>query len=345
MKPDETQNRMQSEMTNEAGTLLEIRNLKVRFTARKKVLTAVDGVSMSIRPCEIVGVVGESGSGKSVMSQSILRLREYDSDVRYEGQVLFEGQDLLKASQAEMRGIRGNRIAVIFQDPMTSLSPVHTVGRQLSEVLVLHKKMTKQRAKERCRELLRLTGIPNPEDCMRKYPYELSGGMQQRVMIAMALSCEPKLLIADEPTTALDVTIQEQILNLIAELNERMGMSVLFITHDLGAMAQLCHSVRVMYLGNLVEEARTEELFARPMHPYTQGLLDCIPRLDSDRSQQLHVISGVVPPLSNVPGGCRFCTRCPYADQRCMSQNPPSVEVFPEHKAKCWKYTPEQEAE
>ena len=205
--------------------------------------------------------------------------------------------------------------------------------------------MTKQRAKERCRELLRLTGIPNPEDCMRKYPYELSGGMQQRVMIAMALSCEPKLLIADEPTTALDVTIQEQILNLIAELNERMGMSVLFITHDLGAMAQLCHSVRVMYLGNLVEEARTEELFARPMHPYTQGLLDCIPRLDSDRSQQLHVISGVVPPLSNVPDGCRFCTRCPYADQRCMSQNPPSVEVFPEHKAKCWKYTPEQEAE
>lgn len=300
---------------------------------------------MSIRPGEIVGVVGESGSGKSVMSQSILRLREYDSDVRYEGQVLFEGQDLLKASQAEMRGIRGNRIAVIFQDPMTSLSPVHTVGRQLSEVLVLHKKMTKQRAKERCRELLRLTGIPNPEDCMRKYPYELSGGMQQRVMIAMALSCEPKLLIADEPTTALDVTIQEQILNLIAELNERMGMSVLFITHDLGAMAQLCHSVRVMYLGNLVEEARTEELFARPMHPYTQGLLDCIPRLDSDRSQQLHVISGVVPPLSNVPDGCRFCTRCPYAGQRCMSQNPPSVEVFPEHKAKCWKYTPEQEAE
>lgn len=277
MKPDETQNRMQSEMTNEAGTLLEIRNLKVRFTARKKVLTAVDGVSMSIRSGEIVGVAGESGSGKSVMSQSILRLREYDSDVRYEGQVLFEGQDLLKASQAEMRGIRGNRIAVIFQDPMTSLSPVHTVGRQLSEVLVLHKKMTKQRAKERCGELLHLTGIPNPEDCMRKYPYELSGGMQQRVMIAMALSCEPKLLIADEPTTALDVTIQEQILNLIAELNERMGMSVLFITHDLGAMAQICHSVRVMYLGNLVEEARTEELFARPMHPYTQGLLDCIP--------------------------------------------------------------------
>ena len=162
-------------------------------------------------------------------------------------------------------------------------------------------------------------------------------------MIAMALSCEPKLLIADEPTTALDVTIQEQILNLIAELNERMGMSVLFITHDLGAMAQICHSVRVMYLGNLVEEAQAEALFARPLHPYTQGLLDCIPRLDSDRSQPLHVISGVVPPLSNVPEGCRFCTRCPYADQRCMLRNPPSVEVYPGHKAKCWKYVTEQE--
>ena len=338
MKTDEMQNIIQDKMTDEAGTLLEIRNLKVRFTARKKVLTAVDGVSLSIRPGEIVGVVGESGSGKSVMSQSILRLREYDSDVNYEGQVLFEGQDLLKVSQAEMRGVRGNRIAVIFQDPMTSLSPVHTVGRQLSEVLILHKKMTKQQAEERCGELLRLTGIPNPQDCMTKYPYELSGGMQQRVMIAMALSCEPKLLIADEPTTALDVTIQEQILNLIAELNERMGMSVLFITHDLGAMAQICHSVRVMYLGNLVEEAQAEALFARPLHPYTQGLLDCIPRLEP-----LHVISGVVPPLSNVPEGCRFCTRCPYADQRCMLQNPPSVEVYPGHKAKCWKYVTEQE--
>ena len=343
MKTDEMQNIIQDKMTDEAGTLLEIRNLKVRFTARKKVLTAVDGVSLSIRPGEIVGVVGESGSGKSVMSQSILRLREYDSDVNYEGQVLFEGKDLLKVSQAEMRGVRGNRIAVIFQDPMTSLSPVHTVGRQLSEVLILHKKMTKQQAEERCGELLHLTGILNPQDCMTKYPYELSGGMQQRVMIAMALSCEPKLLIADEPTTALDVTIQEQILNLIAELNERMGMSVLFITHDLGAMAQICHSVRVMYLGNLVEEAQAEALFARPLHPYTQGLLDCIPRLDSDRSQPLHVISGVVPPLSNVPEGCRFCTRCPYADQRCMLQNPPSVEVYPGHKAKCWKYVTEQE--
>ena len=211
---------------------------------------------------------GESGSGKSVMSQSILRLREYDSDVNYEGQVLFEGKDLLRVSQAEMRGIRGNRIAVIFQDPMTSLSPVHTVGRQLLEVLILHKKMTKQQAEERCGELLHLTGIPNPQDCMTKYPYELSGGMQQRVMIAMALSCEPKLLIADEPTTALDVTIQEQILNLIAELNERIGdVSPRLVTHDLGSHARICHSVRVMYLGNLVERLR-QSIFAVPSSIY-----------------------------------------------------------------------------
>lgn len=327
-----------NEKFNALEPLLEIKGLKVKFPTRKKVLTAVDGVDLTIKPGEIVGVVGESGSGKSVMSQSILRLREYDSAVKYEGEILFEGKNILELTQAEMREIRGNRIAVIFQDPMTSLSPVHTVGKQMAEVLMLHKNMNKQEAKERCKELLRLTGIPNPDNCLRKYPFELSGGMQQRVMIAMALACEPSLLIADEPTTALDVTIQEQILNLIAELNEKLGMSVLFITHDLGAMAQLCHSVRVMYLGNLVEEAETEELFDHPMHPYTQGLLDCIPRLDSTRGEPLHVIYGVVPPLTNVPEGCHFCTRCPYADERCKTQMPPSVEVTPGHKVKCWKY-------
>lgn len=328
---------------NEKEPLLEIKDLKVKFPGRKKILTAVDGVNLSIRPGEIVGVVGESGSGKSVMSQSILRLREYDSAVRYEGEILFEGKDILKLNQAEMRQLRGNRIAVIFQDPMTSLSPVHTVGKQLTEVLLLHKEMTKEQAKERCIEMLKLVGIANPENCYKKYPFELSGCMQQRVMIAMALSCEPALLIADEPTTALDVTIQEQILDLIAELNEKLGMSVLFITHDLGAMAQLCHSVRVMYLGNLVEEAETNELFDNPLHPYTKGLLDCIPRLDSVRGKPLNTIEGVVPPLTNVPEGCHFCTRCPYADERCKTQNPPSVEARPNHKVKCWKYVQEVE--
>ena len=323
--------------------LLEIKGLKVKFPARKKLLTAVDGVDLQIRPGEIVGVVGESGSGKSVMSQSILRLREYDSAVEYEGEILFEGKDILKLSQKEMRHLRGNRIAVIFQDPMTSLSPVHTVGKQMSEVLLLHKKISKSAAKEKCIELLKLVGIANPENCFKKYPYELSGGMQQRVMIAMALACEPALLIADEPTTALDVTIQEQILNLIADLNEKLGMSVLFITHDLGAMAQLCHSVRVMYLGNLVEEAETEELFENPLHPYTKGLLDCIPRLDSVRGEELPTIEGVVPPLSKVPAGCHFCTRCPYADDRCRTENPPCVEAKPGHKVKCWKFMNEKE--
>ncbi len=323
--------------------LLEIKDLKVKFPSRKKILTAVDGVDLTIHPGEIVGVVGESGSGKSVMSQSILRLREYDSAVMYEGQILFEGKDILQLSQSEMRDLRGNRIAVIFQDPMTSLSPVHTVGKQMAEALILHKDMGKREAKERAKELLKLVGIANPDNCLKKYPFELSGGMQQRVMIAMALSCEPKLLIADEPTTALDVTIQEQILDLIAELNEKLGMSVLFITHDLGAMAQLCHSVRVMYLGNLVEEAPTDELFENPMHPYTKGLLDCIPRLDSVRGEPLNIIEGVVPPLSNVPEGCRFCTRCVEADERCCKQNPPSLEVRPGHKVKCWKYVKEED--
>ncbi len=334
---------MDNNKINTNEPLLEMRGLRVMFPARKKYLSAVDGVDLTILPGEIVGVVGESGSGKSVMSQSILRLRDYDTAVKYDGEIIFEGQDLLKLDLSQMRDIRGNRIAVIFQDPLTSLSPVHTVGKQMTEVLRLHKQMSKADAMARCHELLSLTGIPDPARCLKQYPYELSGGMQQRVMIAMALACEPALLIADEPTTALDVTIQEQILELIAELNRKLDMSVLFITHDLGAMKGLCHSVRVMYLGQIVEEASTEELFENPLHPYTQGLLACIPRLDSVRGQPLHVIEGVVPPLSKVPEGCHFCTRCPYADDRCRAQVPPAVEVRPGHKAKCWKCVENQE--
>ena len=217
------------------GPMLEIKGLRVLFPVHKNWLAAVDGVDLRVPPGKIIGVVGESGSGKSVMSQSILRLRDHDTAVRYEGEILFEGEDLLRKPLGEMRRIRGNRISVIFQDPLNSLSPVHTVGGQLSEVLLLHKKMTKAEARDRSVKMLKMTGIPDPEDCMRKYPFELSGGMQQRVMIAMALACEPRLLIADEPTTALDVTIQEQILHLIRKLNEQLGMSVLFITHDMGA--------------------------------------------------------------------------------------------------------------
>ena len=324
--------------------LLSIDNLSISFRTYRGILEATHKVSLFVDAGETVGIVGESGCGKSVTAHAVMKLLPRDSAIYSSGRISWDGRDIISLDEGEMNRLRGRDMAMIFQDPMTALNPVLTIGNQIEEGL-RHHAMSRQEAEQKALSLLQEVGITSPERRLHQYPHELSGGMRQRCLIAMALSCEPKLLIADEPTTALDVTIQEQILNLIAELNERMGMSVLFITHDLGAMAQLCHSVRVMYLGNLVEEARTEELFARPMHPYTQGLLDCIPRLDSDRSQQLHVISGVVPPLSNVPDGCRFCTRCPYADQRCMSQNPPSVEVFPEHKAKCWKYTPEQEAE
>ncbi len=323
---------------NKKEPLLEIQDLRVLFPVHKKWLPAVGGVNLSIRPGEITGVVGESGSGKSVMSQSILRLRDHDTAVKYEGEILFEGENLLKKPLDQMRGIRGEQISIIFQDPLNSLSPVHTVGMQLSEILMLHKSMTKQEARERVVQMLEMTGIPNPENCIRKYPYELSGGMQQRVMIAMALACEPKLLIADEPTTALDVTIQEQILHLIRELNEKLGMSVLFITHDMGAVAQLCHSVKVMYLGQVVESASTERLFENPLHPYTRGLLACIPHLQVERGKSLPVISGTVPPLSKIPQGCHFCTRCEDKDERCEKEQPPLVEAEPGHLVKCWRY-------
>ena len=242
---------MEQKKTDKKKRILEIRNLRVLFPVHKRWLPAVDGVSLCINPGEITGVVGESGSGKSVMSQSVLRLRDHDTAVRYEGEILFHEEDLLKKPLREMQDIRGNSISVIFQDPLNSLSPVHTVGSQLEEVLLLHKKISREEARKKAVQMLGLTGIPDPATNMKKYPFELSGGMQQRVMIAMALACEPELLIADEPTTALDVTIQEQILHLIKELNDRLGMSVLFITHDMGAVSRLCHSVKVMYLGQV----------------------------------------------------------------------------------------------
>lgn len=333
------------DVTNMQEPLLEMKDLRVLFPVHKKWLPAVDGVSLSVRPGEITGVVGESGSGKSVMSQSILRLRDHDTAVRYEGEILFEGENLLEKPLGQMRGIRGDRISIIFQDPLNSLSPVHTVGKQLSEILMLHRGMDGKDAQKQAVQMLKLTGIPEPDRCISKYPFELSGGMQQRVMIAMALACEPKLLIADEPTTALDVTIQEQILHLIRELNEKMGMSVLFITHDMGAVAQLCDSVKVMYLGQVVESASTEELFASPMHPYTKGLLACMPHLKVERGKSLPVITGTVPPLSKIPAGCHFCTRCKDADKRCEQQTPPGAEVKPGHLVKCWKYADRRQQE
>lgn len=318
--------------------LLEMKDVHIGFPSRHGVLPAVDGVSLKIYEGEVVGVVGESGSGKSVLSQSILRLLEHDSEVEYSGEMLFQGKDLFKLSLEEMRKIRGNDISVIFQNPLTSLSPVHTIAKQLSEVLILHKGMKKPEARERSIELLKMTGIPAPDNVMKKYPFELSGGMQQRVMIAMALACEPKLLIADEPTTALDVTIQEQILNLILELNKKSGTSVLFITHDMGVVNQICDKVKVMYLGQAVEEATSDVIFKHPIHPYTRGLLSCIPTLSSDPNADLPTIEGSVPPLSEVPVGCHFSTRCPYVDDECVKTQPDRVDVGSEHFVKCWKY-------
>ena len=321
---------------NKKAPLLEIQDLRVLFPVHKKWLPAVDGVNLSIRPGEITGVVGESGSGKSVMSQSILRLRDHDTAVKYEGEILFEGENLLKKPLDQMRGIRGERISIIFQDPLNSLSPVHTVGMQLSEILMLHKSMTKQEARERVVQMLEMTGIPNPENCIRKYPYELSGGMQQRVMIAMALACEPKLLIADEPTTALDVTIQDQVLKTLKQRVQEKESALILITHSLGVARQMADRIYVMYAGNMVETARSEDLFRRYCHPYTQGLMQCIPKLSGGGISE--GIPGHLPDYMDPPPGCRFAPRCPYAAQECNQAQPPLYEIEPEHYVSCYRY-------
>jgi oligopeptide/dipeptide ABC transporter ATP-binding protein len=315
--------------------LLQVENLKTSFRTERGSVTAVDGVSFHVRRGEILGVVGESGCGKSATAQSILRL--FDEDyTSYEGQILFEGQDLLDLSLEEMHTLRGNDISMIFQDPLSSLNPVYTIGNQIAEALLIHKNISRRAAKERVLDLLRLTGIPAPEKRMTEYPHELSGGMRQRVMIAMALACESKVLIADEPTTALDVTIQAQIMNLMIDLNQKLDMGILLITHDLGVVAEVCSRVVVMYLGQIVEEADIQSLFSNPMHPYTQGLMKSIPQLDCDRSAPLHVIEGVVPSLHQVPQGCRFAPRCPYADGKCQIAMPELEQHGPAQRARCW---------
>ncbi|MFC4302137.1 ABC transporter ATP-binding protein [Cohnella boryungensis] len=317
--------------------LLDVRNLRTWFRTDKGSVAAVDGVSFQVKAGEFIGIVGESGCGKSVTSQSIMRLLDEKRRVRYEGEVNYRGENLLNLSPSRMRSIRGNEISMIFQDPMSSLNPVFTIGKQLTEAIRLHERVPRQAAKERAVELLRLTGIPAPERRMREYPHQLSGGMRQRVMIAIALACRPSLLIADEPTTALDVTIQAQILDLLGELNRSYGMSVMLITHDLGVVAEACTRVLVMYLGQIVEEAPVNELFARPLHPYTKSLMQAVPTLDSDRGRALPAIEGSVPTLHEIPPGCRFAERCPYADERCRGpEQPPVVQVGDGHAARCW---------
>jgi peptide/nickel transport system ATP-binding protein len=316
--------------------LLEVRELKTHFLTEKGRVTAVDGVTFHINQGEFVGIVGESGCGKSVTSQSIMRLFDEKRTVSYEGEVLYQGENLLKVSNSRMQAIRGNEISMIFQDPLSSLNPVFTVGDQIAETLLLHQKISKKEARKKAIELLKLTGIPAAEQRVHEYPHQLSGGMRQRIMIAIALACRPQLLIADEPTTALDVTIQAQILDLLTDLNREFGMSVLLITHDLGVVAEMCTRVVVMYLGQIVEEADVKELFSRPMHPYTISLIKSIPRIDGDRSAELHVVEGNVPSLHHVPKGCRFAGRCAYADDRCREKEPPVIRVDANHAARCW---------
>jgi peptide/nickel transport system ATP-binding protein len=317
--------------------LLDIRGLKTHFATDEGWVQAVDGVDLAIDRGETLGVVGESGCGKTVTALTVMKLIPMPPGRIVAGQVLWQGRDLVPLGEAEMRRIRAQEIAIVFQEPMTSLNPVYTVGEQIAEVLRLHERLGRKAALEKTVEMLRLVRIPNPEQRFRDYPHQFSGGMRQRVMIAMALACSPKLLIADEPTTALDVTIQAQILDLIAELKARLGMAVMLITHAMGVVAETAQRVTVMYAGKVIEEAPVRELFARPRHPYTQGLIRSIPRIDTagTRKERLEQIGGVVPSLLNPPPGCRFAPRCKFARDGCTREIPPLREVAPGHKVAC----------
>lgn len=314
--------------------LLSIEDLKTWFYTDDGIARAVDGVSYAIRPGETLGVVGESGCGKSVTAMSVLQLVPTPPGKYVGGEILFKGENLLEKSEAEMRKIRGKEISVIFQEPMTSLNPVFRVGDQIGESLRLHEGMTKAQARERSIELLKQVGIPSPEQRIDEYPHQLSGGMKQRVMIAIALACNPSLLIADEPTTALDVTIQAQILELLRDLQREKGMAILMITHDLGVVAENADHVVVMYAGKVVESAPVEELFENPKHPYTVGLFRSLPRLEQE-SERLEVIEGNVPNPLQFPSGCKFRPRCPHASETCAATEPDLNQIDPKHHVAC----------
>ena len=316
--------------------LLEVRNLCTYFHTEEGLGKAVDGVSFALRRGETLGLVGESGCGKSVSALSVMRLIPQPPGQIESGEILFGGRDLLRLSEDEMCRVRGNEIAMIFQEPMTSLNPVLTCGFQITESVILHQGVSKQEARNRAIEMLRLVGIPAPEQRVDEYPHQLSGGMRQRVMIAMALSCNPQLLIADEPTTALDVTIQAQILELLQRLQEELKMAVLMITHDLGVIAEVADRVAVMYAGQVVEYASTRDLFNSPQHPYTRGLMQSVPRLDESR-ERLDIISGIVPDAREFPEGCRFAPRCPLAEDRCRSASVELRALSEEHLGRCLK--------
>ena len=318
-------------------TLLEIHGLKTWFKTDDGMVRAVDGVDLRIDHGETVGVVGESGCGKTVTARSVLKLIDMPPGRFEDGKILWRGRDLIPLDDEEMNKIRAREIAIIFQEPMTSLNPVYTVGDQIAEVIALHQNLGRKQAIEGAAEMLRLVNIPNPQRRVHDYPHQFSGGMRQRVMIAMALSCQPKLLIADEPTTALDVTIQAQILELMHEMKDRFGMAIMLITHAMGVVAETCQRVTVMYAGKVVEEAPVGELFGQPRHPYTQGLIRSIPRVDraAEKKQRLEAISGTVPSLLDPPPGCRFAARCRYASDICVREMPPLKEVAPGHLVRC----------
>lgn len=315
--------------------LLEVKNVTTGFRTDRGLVKAVENISFTVHPGETVCIVGESGSGKSVMSLTTLRLIDYENGKVLNGEILFNNENILKKSKEEIRKIRGGEMAMIFQEPMTALNPVLPIGKQITEAIRLHKSCTKEEAMERAKELLRLVGISEPETRLKQYSHELSGGMRQRVMIAMALSCDPKLLIADEPTTALDVTIQAQILNLLKELQDKLNMAIVLITHDIGVAAQMADKVVVMYAGKIMEEGTVYEIFDKPSHPYTIGLLSSIPTIDGDRSKPLKSISGSIPSLTEMPIGCRFHPRCQYATEKCQKEQPP-LESIGQHKIACW---------
>jgi len=317
-------------------SLLEVKGLKTRFFTQDGVVQAVNGVSYILGEGEALGIVGESGCGKSVSVLSIMRLIPDPPGKIVGGEVMFEGRDLLKMTADEVRDIRGNKIAMIFQDPMTSLNPVLTIGRQVSEALELHLGMDKKEARQRTVELLEMVGIPEAVDRVDDYPHQFSGGMRQRVMIAMGLSCNPQILIADEPTTALDVTIQAQIVELVKRLREEIGMAVIWITHDLGIIAGFAENVIVMYAGFIVEMASVKGLYGDPRHPYTIGLLGSLPRLDAKTHEKLVSIEGLPPDLIALPEGCPFAARCDYVMDKCLEENPPLEPVGPNHYIACW---------
>ena len=324
-------------MTTE--NLLEIRNLKTYFDVRGGILKAVDDVSLTIKAGETLGLVGESGCGKSVTGASIMRLVPIPPGRIAGGEILFEGMDILKLPESEMRKVRGNKISMIFQEPMTSLNPVFTVGDQVAEVIRLHEKLSQRETRERVIETFRLVRIPAPDSRIKEYPHQMSGGMRQRVMIAMALACHPKLMIADEPSTALDVTIQAQILDLMNQLKEETGASILFITHDLGVIAEMAQRVAVMYAGKIMEGANVDTLFSEPKHPYTMGLMSSIPILGIGKNQRrLSTIPGVVPSLFKLPKGCLFHDRCSLTLKECDQLEPPMIDLSNNHFVRCHQY-------